>query len=60
MLLTSADGQALEALISARFVRMEGADRVALTDAGMARARELRFSRHRKAGRRRKPAGADG
>ena len=33
----------LEALIANDFVRMEGGDRVALTDAGLARARELRF-----------------
>ncbi|GEP53892.1 hypothetical protein [Reyranella soli] len=33
----------LEALISAGFARMEYGERVALTDAGLARARELRF-----------------
>jgi hypothetical protein len=35
-------GAALEALISTGFLRMEGGDRVVLTDAGLARARELR------------------
>jgi len=39
---------ALEALISTGFVRMQGGDRVALTDTGLARARELRSSRRRK------------
>ena len=39
---------ALEALISTGFVRMQGGDRVALTDAGLARARELRSSHRRK------------
>jgi hypothetical protein len=32
----------LEALISADFVRMDGPERVALTEAGLARAGELR------------------
>ena len=35
-------GAALDALIKVGFVRVRGADRVALTDAGLARARELR------------------
>ena len=35
-------GAALDALIESGFVREESGDRVALTDAGLARARELR------------------
>jgi len=38
-------GPTLEALIAAGFVRLEGRNRVALTDAGAARARQLRFRR---------------
>jgi hypothetical protein len=40
-------GPVLDALFAAGFVRMQGGDRVALTDAGLARARELRFGRPR-------------
>jgi hypothetical protein len=40
-------GAALDALIGTGFVRMQGSDRVVLTDAGLARARELRFGRPR-------------
>ena len=36
------DLAALDALIAAGFVRLEGSARVALTDDGLARARELR------------------
>ncbi|GEP62208.1 hypothetical protein [Reyranella soli] len=35
-------GSALDALIEAGFVRLQGADRVALTDNGLARSRQLR------------------
>jgi len=35
-------GPALDALLATGFVRLEGSDRVALTDDGLARARELR------------------
>ena len=35
-------GAALDALIEAGFVRQQAGDRVVLTDAGLARARELR------------------
>jgi len=35
-------GEALDALIEVGFVRVQAGDRVALTDAGLARARELR------------------
>ena len=35
-------GAALDALIKVGFVRPQGGDRVALTDAGLSRARELR------------------
>jgi hypothetical protein len=35
------------ALIGTGFVRMQGGDIVGLTDAGLARARELRFGRPR-------------
>ena len=34
-------GAALDALIGTGFVRLQGGDRVVLTDAGLARAREL-------------------
>jgi hypothetical protein len=37
-------GAALDALIAVGFVKEQGGDRVALTDAGLARARELRSS----------------
>jgi len=35
-------GSALDALIAAGFVRLQGAESVALTDNGLARSRELR------------------
>jgi len=38
-------GAALEALIATGFVRLQRGNRVALTDAGVARARQLRFRR---------------
>ena len=46
-------GPALDALIEAGFVTVQMADRVALTDAGLARARELRSPTE--APRRRRP-----
>jgi len=39
---------ALDALIDAGFVRQQAGERVALTNAGLARARELRFGRQRR------------
>lgn len=38
-------GTALESLIGAGFAKEEAGDRVALTDGGLARARELRYRR---------------
>jgi hypothetical protein len=38
-------GATLDALVEAGFVREQAGDRVALTNAGLARARELRSSR---------------
>ena len=38
-------GSALDALIGAGFVRFESGDQVVLTEAGLARARELRSRR---------------
>jgi hypothetical protein len=40
-------GTSLDALIGAGFVTVQAGNRVALTDAGFARARELRFGRPR-------------
>jgi|EndMetStandDraft_8_1072994.scaffolds.fasta_scaffold51442_2 hypothetical protein len=46
----------LEALISANFVRLDGPERVALTEAGLARAGELRSIARRTRNRRKRAA----
>ena len=44
-LVDDCNGPALDALLAAGFVRLEANDGVALTDAGLERARELRRKR---------------
>ena len=44
-LVDDCQGPALDALIGTGFVRLQGSDYVALTDAGLARARQLRSRR---------------